>query len=143
MSNFLTAVSNLIRGLAGLTIAVLLAVGGLAGRASLQQSLRPRSGSQKEDRRDRRARPTHIERLDKEVAEKNKRIQQLDMAVRLLKVDVRLAEIVVLKQWTSEATKKEMTQFQFVEIDERRDIRWESPRCSRSKGTSSISTATS
>ena len=116
MANFLIAISNLIRGLAGLTIAVLLAVGGWLGvqaynnHFALDQEVKKKTAEIAE-------KAATIERLDKEVAEKNKRIQQLDMANRLLKVDVRLAEILVLKQWTSEATKKAMTQFQFVEID--------------------------
>jgi hypothetical protein len=59
-----------------------------------------------------------VEKLHQDVAEKERRIQELDLANRLLKQDHRLAKITVLKQWDSKETQHRMTDILFVDIDD-------------------------
>lgn len=58
------------------------------------------------------------ERLTQELQEKQRKIERLDTALRLLKVDRRIAHIVVRKKWQPEDTERVMTEFAFVEVDE-------------------------
>ncbi len=58
-----------------------------------------------------------IAALNKELEAKSLEIQRLDTALRLLKVDHRVAQIDVISQQGSEATKDLTTTFSFVELD--------------------------
>ncbi len=58
-----------------------------------------------------------VARLAKDVQAKAREIQRLATALKLLKVDRRLAEITVLGQETSPADGKLVTRFRFVEVD--------------------------
>ena len=109
LTNFLSALGNLFRGLAGLLIAGLLGGLGYFGyqtyqdRFALDQQLQVKTAE--------------IARLNDEVAAKELRIQQLDTAMRLLKVDHRLAELIMLSQ-SHDQNKKLFTKFQFAEVDD-------------------------
>jgi len=58
-----------------------------------------------------------IEVKDEEIAKKAEEIRRLDMAVRLLKVDHRIARIEVVSQQGSRQQRDLRTRFRFVEID--------------------------
>ncbi len=117
MSKLLASISNFIRAVASLIAVGLLSVASWFGynyyneRDLLQADLQSKTAKLVEQ-------GIEIERLDKDNAEKAKRIAQLDAAVRLLKVDHRLAEIRVLDQSTDKETGKLTTRFQFVEVDD-------------------------
>lgn len=59
-----------------------------------------------------------IGRLEEDVAEKRLEIQRLSTALKLMKVDQRLARITVLSQKGSAKTDDLSTQFSFVELDQ-------------------------
>ena len=59
-----------------------------------------------------------IASLNEDLATKQREIERLDMAMRLLKTDHRLARIEVLEQIDPEDGKREQTRFSFVEMDD-------------------------
>jgi hypothetical protein len=63
------------------------------------------------------ARKAEISSLNRVLEAKRKEIQRLDTALRLLKVDHRVAQIDVLSQQGSEKTKDLVTTFSFTELD--------------------------
>jgi hypothetical protein len=99
MSNTISAVSNGLRALVSLVLLGLIGAGGWTiyqvyeGRIELDRQLREKTAE--------------VERLNQEN-------QKLNLALRLLKIDHRLAEITVLDQ--GEAEGKLSTRFQFVEL---------------------------
>jgi hypothetical protein len=79
------------------------------------------------------ARGEEIDALRTSLAEKERRIARLDTALRLLKVDHRLAEIKVLEQTTDPASGEVASVIQFVEVnDEGHPI--DEPRAFRLRG---------
>ncbi len=116
MANALTAIGNLVRGVATLGLVVLLGVGGFAGYQAyhrhfqLEEDLR-RSAEQL------RQRDQKIHQLNADIVVKDKQIHDLDLANRLLKVDRRMAEIKVLDQ-SKDAEGKTATTIEFVEVDD-------------------------
>lgn len=58
-----------------------------------------------------------IQGLEQEVAQKEQMIDRLSLALRLLKVDKRMAQIVVLDQTEATAESAAQTRFRFVEVD--------------------------
>jgi hypothetical protein len=106
MSNTITALGNLIRGLAWLGLVVLLGIGGFIGHGALNRH-----------ENDLKERDDKIELLNADLAAKEQKIRDLDLAVRLLKVDHRLAEIKVLDQST-DADGKLTTTIEFVEVND-------------------------
>ena len=117
MSNFLTAISNLMRSIASLAVVTVITVAGYLGyttyneRQILSDELDKKAAVIAKQNHD-------IERLNLDVKEKEKRIAELDIAMRLLKVDHRLAEMKVIKQELNEASGKLQTTVQLVEVDE-------------------------
>ena len=106
---------SLLRALAALTVVAGIGVGGWAGynvytsRNELEQErvrLTDELAGKEETIVDLRA----------TLETKEQELQALDLAVRLLKIDHRLAEIVVLDQWETDDDGL-MTKFQFVEVD--------------------------
>jgi hypothetical protein len=99
MSNTISSLAGIVRGLVSLAILGLLAAGGWLiystyhERAELDRQLQEKTAE--------------VERLTKEN-------QRLDLALRLLKVDHRVAEIMVLDQSHEEGRTR--TKFQFVEL---------------------------
>lgn len=65
------------------------------------------------------AQTEQIGALEDEVEQQKVEIDRLDTAVRLLKVDYRLARISVVDQWTDPLTEGLVSKIEFVEIDER------------------------
>ena len=116
MSNFLASLANVLRSLIWLTVLGLIGLGGWIGyqtfgsRAALQQQL-----ADKQRQVDEQA--AKITALANDNAVKQQQIEKLDLALRLSKIDHRVAELAVLQQWTSEPTKKQRTKFQFAEVD--------------------------
>jgi hypothetical protein len=109
MANTLTAIGNLIRGLATLGLVAILGVGGFVGyqaynrHAQLESEIKERNAK--------------IDQLNAEIMVKDKKIYDLDLAVRLLKVNHRLAEIKVLDQRTDDDGETTTT-FEFVEVND-------------------------
>jgi hypothetical protein len=62
-------------------------------------------------------RDAEVAKLTDKVAKQTERIEQLDLALRLLKRDHRLAHLTVVDQWES-PEKKQMTKVRFVEVDD-------------------------
>lgn len=99
MSNTISSLAGLVRGLVSLMILGLLGAGGWIAyqiydeRAQLDRELREKTAE--------------VARLDQEN-------QRLDLAIRLLKVDHRVAEIEVLDQ--TQQQDRPRTKFQFVEL---------------------------
>jgi hypothetical protein len=110
MTKFLATLAQLFRGLAAVGIVVLLGIGSwfaymtYSDRTRMSDELREKSAK--------------IDKLVNEVGEKSKQIQQLNLALRLLKVDRRLAEIVVLEQTPANGADHGKTKFRFSEVDE-------------------------
>jgi len=117
MNNVLQSFSSFVRNLAALILAGVLAVGSWLGynvfnqRAILEDEL-------KQSHADLEQSKVEAGRLREDVAAKARQIERLDMALRLMKVNHRAAEIVVLDQWESEVEKRLKTKFEFREIDD-------------------------
>lgn len=117
MSNFLTSLSNLMRSIASLAAVALISVAGWFGyttfndRQILNDKLQEKTALIEKQNKD-------IDRLNIDVAEKAKRIEELDLAMRLLKVDHRIAELTVLDQKKDPTDGKLKTTVQLVEVDD-------------------------
>jgi hypothetical protein len=116
MAGALNSIGNFFRGLALLGLVVLLGAGSLVGYQAYNKHYQL-----EDDLRSKKellaAADSQIAKLNGEILVKNKQIAELDLAVRLLKVDHRLAEIKVLSQKT-DPTGKISTKIQFVEVDD-------------------------
>lgn len=116
MSGTIQSIGNLIRNLAALGFVGLLGTGGVLGYQAYNRHFRMEEDLRKstEQLKEREAR---IEQLNADIVAKNRAIENLSLAVRLLKVDHRLAEIQVLDQ-TTDAEGKLQTTFEFVEVND-------------------------
>lgn len=116
MAGALNSIGNFFRGLALLGMVILLGAGSL-----IEYQAYNRHYQLEEDLRSKKeslaAANLQITKLNGEIVAKNKQIAELDLAVRLLKVDHRLAEIKVLSQ-TTDAAGKTSTKIQFTEVDD-------------------------
>lgn len=117
MSSLLQSVSQFIRGVAFLILASLAAVASWFGYETITHNSRvdeqlKASAAELEKSR------VEIDSLRGDVAVKSREIERLDLAVRLLKVDHRVAEIVVLDQWESDVEKRLKTKFEFRDVDD-------------------------
>jgi hypothetical protein len=110
MAETLKTFASLLRSLVTLVLLAVLGVGGWIG----YETINARSRLEAEVEKGR----VEIEKLTGKVAAQEKQIEELDLSLRLLKRDHRLAEIRVLDQWESPDDKKQMTKFEFVEIDD-------------------------
>ena len=109
MANTLTAISNLIRGVATLALVGLLGIGGFAGYQAYNRHFQLEEDLRERDKK--------IYQLNADIVVKDKKIHDLDLANRLLKVDHRMAEIRVLDQ-TKDDEGKISTTIEFVEVDD-------------------------
>ena len=120
VTNTVSALNGMLRSIFGLATLAVISVGGWLGYEKLNQS--ERLGEVRE-------KLTHVtqqleeERLASqglrvELAESLEKIEKLDTALHLLKVDHRLAEINVLRQTPDPETGRMITDIEFVEISE-------------------------
>ena len=106
MSNTISSLANFVRGLASLVLLGLLGAGGWVayqvydGRVQLDRELKEKTAE--------------LALKTEEVGRLTKENLRLDLALRLLKVDHRVAEIIVLDQQPGEPHSQ--TKFQFVEL---------------------------
>ncbi len=110
MKDFLNAVSNFLKGIAALVVASVIGVASWLGYGEYSKNVQlgeKFKQSQAEN-----------EQLHKDVVEKERQIEKLDMALRLLKVDHRVADIIVLKQWKSEVENRQKTKFVFQDVND-------------------------
>lgn len=116
MSAFLTALARLIRNVALLGIVV---GGGVVAWVAYEAfDFRGRTARELEQKNKKIAEQSQrIDALGKDVAAKQRRIEKLDLAIRLLKVDRRVAELSVRRQWKLPDSNKQMTEAQFTEVD--------------------------
>lgn len=117
MMDFLNAVSGFLRGIAALVLAGVVGFASWVGYDFYTDHIRL-DDQLKQSQAEIAQKAAQIETLNASVVEKQREIERLDMAVRLLKVDHRLADIVVLDQWKSDADNRLMTKFAFQEVDD-------------------------
>ena len=116
MPGVINSISNLLRAVVSLSIVGMLGIAGWLGyqlydeHANSATTIREQAAAIAE-------KEVTIGRQRKEIETKARRIQQLELANRLLKVDHRLAEMTVLTKWESKPTGQLKTKFQFVEVD--------------------------
>jgi len=134
-----TAINNLVGTIVSLVILAALGAGGwfayqtyFAEKLKAQKELQAREEKIAGLSKDLEAREQEVKRLDAELVEsheqidrleldieaKKRQIERLETAVRLLKVDHRVAQIDVLSQEGSAAGGDLVTQFSFVEVDD-------------------------
>jgi cell division protein FtsB len=118
MTNFLQTISNFFRGVALFIIASLAAVGSWFGYDTYTHSARVEE-QLKQSTAELAKNKVEIEKLGADIAAKAQEIERLDLALRLLKVDHRVAEIAVLDQWQSEVEKRLKTKFEFRDVDDK------------------------
>lgn len=116
MSALLSALAKLVRNVALLGIVV---GGGVAAWVAYEAfDFRGRTTRELEQKNKKIAEQSQrIDALGKDVAAKQRQIEKLDLAIRLLKVDRRVAELSVRRQWNAPDTNKQMTEAQFTEVD--------------------------
>ncbi|MFH1265614.1 MAG: hypothetical protein ABIK89_07785 [Planctomycetota bacterium] len=135
---------NAINGLVGtiLSLAILAALGTggwfayrtyFAEKLRTERELEVREAKIAGLSRDLEARERQIERLDEELIASREQIERLETAVRLLKVDYRVAQIDVLGQEGSAEQGDLVTRFSFVEVDGQ-GTQLEKPRVLEVKG---------
>lgn len=109
MLKALVAVNSLLRTLALVAFVGLLGVGGWLGYDAFE--------SRGEDQRRLVEQQKQIEKLSNELDAAQKQVARLDMALRLSKVDHRIAQIVVVDQTPAEGDERMKTTLTFVEVD--------------------------
>jgi uncharacterized coiled-coil protein SlyX len=110
MAETLKTFASLLRSLVLLAVLGVVSVASWFGYDALTSRSTLEAKLQKRD--------AEIAKLNEKVAEQTEQIEQLDLALRLLKRDHRLAQITVLDQRESPDTKRPITKIQFVELDD-------------------------
>jgi uncharacterized coiled-coil protein SlyX len=110
MAETLKTFASLLRSLVLLAVLGMVSVASWFGYDTLTSRSTLEAKLQKRD--------AEIAKLSTQVAEQTEHIEQLDLALRLLKRDHRLAQITVLDQRESPDTKRPITKIQFVEVDD-------------------------
>jgi hypothetical protein len=114
MFKALDSTSHFIRSIVSLALVTLAGIGGWVGYNTYyahELELKDRDAKLA-------ASLEEIDRLNQDVAAKQKEIERLDMAVRLLKHDRRVAQIDHVVKRTSNGPSRVQTDFTFVEVDE-------------------------
>lgn len=114
MMKFLAVLSHLLRTLLALVVVGLLGAGGWYGYQTYNANELALRAKDKELAQ----RQAEIETLTADLVVKQEQIDRLEMAMQLLKVDHRVAQIVVVDQSESEDEGVEQTRFRFVEVNE-------------------------
>lgn len=123
MLKSIEVVSGLLRTVLGLVIVGMLGGGAWYGyqiyhaRELTEQRLADRERELEARQQELAASQAEVEQLTGKVAEQSVQIDRLDTAVRLLKVDHRVAQIVVVGQELGPDAEVETTTFNFVEVD--------------------------
>jgi hypothetical protein len=112
----INSISNLLRAIVSLAIVGMLSIAGWLGYHLYDEHTNS-AATIKEQAAAIAEKEATIGRQRKEIELKNKRISQLEIANRLLKVDHRIAEMTVISQAKSEGSEQVKTKFQFVEVD--------------------------
>ncbi len=107
------ALTSVLGAVVSLAILTVLIVGGWYGVSTFLGERWQREAAEKRLAE----REREIERLNVDLAAKQKQIEQLETALKLLKVDHRVAQIDVLKQMGSAKDGTLVTTFNFVELD--------------------------
>jgi hypothetical protein len=124
MSVTLSSINTFLRSVVSLCVLSLIGVASWFGyqtvssRTTLETQLRQQSAQVEKLEQDLAARQIQMAQLEKDLAEQAKRIQELDLANRLLKLNHRLARISVLNQWESKEKSHPMTEIMFVDVDD-------------------------
>jgi len=109
MAETLKTVASLLRSLVALGSLAVVSVGGWLGYDAIHSQSRLEAELQKKS--------AEVTRLTDKVAEQAKKIDELDLSLRLLKRDHRLARLTVEDQWET-PEKKLMTKLRFVEVND-------------------------
>ena len=123
MLKSIEVVSGLLRTVLGLVIVGMLGGGAWYGyqiyhaRELTEQRLADRERELEARQQELAASQAEVEQLTGKIAEQSVQIDRLDTAVRLLKVDHRVAQIVVVGQELGPDGEVETTTFNFVEVD--------------------------
>ncbi|MEX2559587.1 MAG: hypothetical protein WD403_06710 [Pirellulales bacterium] len=116
----MATLANFLKAVASLAVLGVVGVGGWAGyrvysgRDAASQELREQL--QKKDQ-ELAAAAAQVQRLNETVSVQKREIERLDTALRLLKVENRVAYISVLDQWKPEGTQRVETRLAFIEVD--------------------------
>jgi len=114
MFQAVNAVTNLIRTLLAVAVAAVVGTAGYFG----YQSMHSRDAELEAKEKQLQQSQVKIDELSREVAVQQQEIERLLTAVRLLKVDHRVAQITVLDQSPTADGKNITTTFRFVEVDD-------------------------
>ncbi len=132
MLKTISALAALFRAVAALAFVALLGYGGWTGYRHFFErdlALRERDSRLRAQAAELKVKSAKISELEEDVAAKRRQIERLETAVRLLKVDRRVAQIVVLEQGPVEdaqaaneaaddSPRPLRTRFNFVEVDD-------------------------
>jgi hypothetical protein len=121
----ITAMTGLIRAIVSAALVGMIGIAGWFGYgiyhnsiAGYLQAIQAKDAElAKKDTENKKLRANN-EVQKKEIVEQQKKIQRLDTAIRLLKVDHRVAHIRVLEKGLTEDKKDLVTKFAFVEVDQ-------------------------
>lgn len=121
MLRWISAMSGLLWAVAAAGLVAVLGYGGWIGYRTyfahdLQIRERDQALAEKDAELERQR--TRIATLHDEVAAGQQQIRRLETAVRLLKVDRRVAQVIVVDQRAAEGDRPLQTDFRFVEVDE-------------------------
>lgn len=120
MSQFLASLSSLIRSLLAVGVVGALGYGGWLGYNTYYANdiaLRDRDARVAKLTADLEARDTQIARQTETITAQSAQIDELETAIRFLKVDHRVAQIVVVDQTDATDDAPALTSFRFVEVD--------------------------
>jgi hypothetical protein len=121
MLKFVDSASNFIRAVVSLVVVAGVGIGMWTGYElyfSRQRAMQAKDIALAEKEAELVKHRQEIATLAKDLADKQREIERLDMAIRLLKTDHRLARIEVLEQTEPADGKRQQTRFSFVEMDD-------------------------
>jgi hypothetical protein len=113
MLQTVNSLTNLIRAIASIAVAAIFGTAGYFGYQALHSRDAELAAKDRELETSRR----RIEELDRDVAAKQQEIVRLNAVVKLLKVDHRVAQIIVLDQGPTQDKNAVSTRIRFAEVD--------------------------
>jgi hypothetical protein len=114
VAGVINSISNLLRAVVSLAIVGMLSIAGWLGYRLYDEHTNS-AATIKQQAATIAEREATIGRQRKEIEAKARRIQQLELANRLLKVDHRIAEMTVLAQWESKPTGQLKTNIVYID----------------------------